>query len=146
MKIFYSFLIIISSVILILLPINQGVYNFENGTRTDHATVTTNNVTTNATVSLFKPITGNDTSTITISSNSTDEAPYMASYNGTTRALVISGLAVSEVRILSVSYDTPVITNNAMVQFLNIIPWIWVFIWVCFPIMALLALKPWQRR
>lgn len=128
---------------LILLPVNQGVYNFKNTQRTDTFTVTTA-TTTNTSVQLFKAITDNDTSTINLASNDADDTPLFYSYNGTTRSLTVIGLAQNTTRSLDVAYDTPVVTNAAMVGFLNVIPWIWVLIWVMFPIMAMVVM--WKKN
>lgn len=143
MKIYYSFLIILCSVLLILLPVNQGVYNFKNAQRTDTFTITTG-ATPNATVQLFKVLTDNDTNTIEFLSYDVNDAPLFSSYNGTTRALNITGLAQNTTRSLEVGYDTPVITNASMVLFLNIIPWIWVLVWVMFPVMAMVVM--WKKH
>lgn len=144
MRIFYSFLIVVCSAILILLPVTTGVYDYRTDIRTDNFAVTTDNTSDNSTVQLFKAIYDDDISTLEFSSDDVDDAPYYSSYNSTSRALVIAGLAVSTIRTLEVSYDVDAVSEGALSTFLDLLPWIWIIIWVAFPIAGLVAI--WTGR
>lgn len=144
MRIFYSFLIVVCSAILILLPVTTGVYDYRTDIRTDNFAVITDNTSDNSTVQLFKAIYDDDISTIEFSSDDVDDAPYYSSYNSTSRALVIAGLAVSTIRTLEVSYDVDAVSEGALSTFLDLLPWIWIIIWVAFPIAGLVAI--WTGR
>lgn len=144
MRIFHSFLIIICSTILILLPVTDGIYDFRTDLKTDSFTVETVAAQTSANVQLVQALYDNDVSTITITSDDIDDSPLYSSYNTTTRALLMTGLAVSTNRTIEVDYDYDVIyvyTGSAALDtFLNLLPWIWILIWVAFPIAGLAAI------
>jgi hypothetical protein len=143
LKVFYSFLIIVVSAILVLLPVQKGVYDFRTTHRIDIVTIVTSNVTDNATVQLFKPIYTNDTSTLTFLSHSVNDAPLFWSYNGTSRALVIIGLAPSVTRSLEIGYDIDTLPSS-MNKFCDVLPMIWILIWFAFPILSCVAI--WTGR
>jgi hypothetical protein len=134
-----------TSVILILLPISQGVYDFQTDLREDNFTVITALATTNTTVQLFKPLYDDDTSTIDIYSHDADDSPLYSSYNGTTRALVITGLAENTTRVIDVTYDIDAITDSdSLSTFLSYLPFIWILMWIALPIAGIIAI--WTGR
>ena len=144
MRIFYSFLIIVCSSILILLPVTAGVYDYRTDIRTDNFAVSTAVGADNTTVQLFKDIFDDDASTVEISSDEVSDAPYWVSYNGTSRALLVAGLTANTTRTLDISYDTDAIGEGGITNFLGILPWVWIIIWVAFPIGGLVAI--WTGR
>jgi hypothetical protein len=130
---------------LILLPVSRGVYDFKTDKRTDTFNLVTTPVgSTNATVQLLKYIYDNDLSTVEISSNNTADLPLYFSYNGTSRALVIAGLSANSTHSFNVSYDVDALGMPAMITFVNLLPSIWILIWVAFPTAGLIAI--WTGR
>ena len=145
MRIFYSFLIMFTSVILIILPITSGVYDFKTDLREDNFTITTATGTTNSTVQLFKAVYDDDDSTIEILSHDVDDAPLLSSYNTTSRALVVIGLAENTTRQIDVTYDIDAIENSASLStFLGYLAWIWIIMWIALPVAGLVAI--WTGR
>lgn len=145
MRVFYSFLIIVCSTILLLLPVSTGIYDFRTDQQEDSFTITTGISEEEATVQLFDNIYENDTSTISLLSHDVNDSPIFSSYNGTTRALVVAGLSDNTTRTLDVSYDREANNmNGSITGFLDILPWIWILIWVAFPVAALIAI--WTGR
>ncbi len=140
MRIFYSFLIIICSTILILLPVSEGIYAYRTDQREDNIPLSTGVGVTSDNIQLLKPIYDNDTSTISLYSDEMDDAPYWTSYNATSRALLVAGLSENITRILTVDYDVAAFVEGGLTTFLNILPWIWIIIWVGFPIAGLAAI------
>jgi hypothetical protein len=140
MRIFYSFLIVLCSTILIILPVTEGIYAFETDLREDSFTVTTDNVTTTATVQLFDEIYDDDVSTLEFASDNTSDVPVYSSYNATTRALVVAGLGTDATRTLDVTYDIDAINNDGISGYLDIVPFIWALVWIAFPVGALVAI------
>lgn len=144
MRIFYSFLVVLVSAVLALLPITQGIYDFQTDQREDNFTVTTGAVT-NTTVQLFTTLYDNDTSTIEILSHDSDDSPLYNSYNTTTRALLITGLAENTTRTIDVTYDVNALGDSSGIStFVGYLAYIWIIIWVAFPIAALIAI--WTGR
>lgn len=139
MRIFYSFLIIVCSTILILLPVTGGIYNFRTDVRANDFYVETE-TTENTTVQLTDSIYDDDTSTIDLSSSLITDSPYWSYYNTSNRALAVQGLTSNETRTLSVSYDINAVGDGAISTFLDYLPWIWILIWVAFPIAGLAAI------
>lgn len=141
MRIFYSFLIIMCSAILILLPVTAGVYAFRTDQRTDTFTVATDVGSSNATVQLLKSIYDNDTSTIEISSYNADDIPFVSSYNTTTRALAMTGFSGNATRAVDVAYDIDALGASAAISnFLDYLPWVWILVWIAFPVGGLAAI------
>ena len=144
-QIFTSFLIILCSTILILLPVSDGVYDYRTDLREDNFTVITGAGTDNSTIQLFKSLYDDDTSTIDLLSHDADDSPYLSSYNTTTRALVVAGLGENITRIIDVTYDIEADNMSGGISgFLDILPWIWILIWVAFPAAAVIAI--WTGR
>ncbi len=142
MRIFYSFLILVCSSILIMLPVTEGVYAYRTDQREDTFSITTENITT-ADVVLLKTIYDDDTSTVLFAS-SIAEVPTVSSYNGTTRNLSIAALTENTTRSLDIQYDVSAISNSAVDSFMDIIPWIWILLWIAFPVAGLAAI--WTGR
>lgn len=140
MRIFYSFLIIVCSVILVILPFTEAAYDFKTDLRTDSFTVTTDNSTTNTTEQLFDYIYDDDVSTLSFMSDDTSDVPVYSSYNSTTRALVVAGLAVSTTRTLDVTYDISAFDSDPTDNLIDVFAIIWAILWVAFPIGAIVAL------
>jgi len=140
MKIFYSFLIIVCATILILLPVTAGIYDFRTDLREDNFTSSTAVGSDNDTVQLFKAIYDDDVSTISITSNSVNDAPVQYSYTTATRALLVTGLTDNATRTLSVTYDVAAFAPGGLTAFLDILPYIWILIWVAFPLAAVAAI------
>lgn len=145
MRIFYSFLIIFCSVILWLLPVSQGIYDFETDLKLDNLYATTAVGTTNSTIQLTSDIYDDDTGTLSISSNDSDDVPAIYSYNATTRALVVTGLADNTTRTISATYDVDAIEGpEAIGDFFEIFPFLWIVIISVFPVAGLTAI--WMGR
>lgn len=144
MRIFYSFMIIVCATILLLLPVSSGVYDFRTDERTDSFAVTTAVATTNATVQLLVALYNNDPVSLSFTSNNTDDNPTYSSYNATSRALGVAGLAANSTHTLGVTYDIDAVTGSGLDTFMDYLPYIWIIIWVAFPIAGLAAI--WIRR
>lgn len=134
----------LTSVILILLPITTGIYDFRTDIKTDTFTVTTPPSTTNATIQLNEEVYDDDTSTLVLTSNDTDDNPVAYSYNGTTRATVVTGLADNTTRTITAQYDYNVISGTATNTFLDNLAWIWLIMWIALPIAGIAAI--WTGR
>lgn len=140
MKIFWSFLIIFTAVLLWIIPFTDAAHGFKTDVRIEEFTVTTG-ASTNATVQLFKDLYLDDTSSIDLDSHSLNDAPLLSSYNITTRAAVITGLAGNLTRQIDVSYDIDALHDNPGVAILiGLVPMLWVLIAVVFPLAGLFAL------
>lgn len=142
MKIFYAFLIIVTSVILFMLPFAQMVYDFRTDQREDEFTVTTGAAETTANVTLLQAVYGDDTGTITFTTNETTEVPAMSTYNTTSRQLLVSGLTVGVTRLLDVTYDVDTLSSEgtAINDFLDRLPAMYLLIIISFPVAALAAI------
>jgi hypothetical protein len=115
MRIFYAFLVILCAVLLfLLLPFTTGPHSFQTDLKEDSFTVVTAD-TNNATVQLYKALYDDDMSSIGILSRDTDDIPLASSYNGTTRALVIIGLAANTTRAIDVTYEIDALGGNAVI-------------------------------
>jgi hypothetical protein len=134
MRIFYSFLIVLVAVLLALLPFSGGIHSLLTDLREDNHTVTTASGTTNATVQLFKSLYDADISSVVVTSHDIDDTPSAYSYNTTTRALVITGLAASTTRIIDVVYDVDAIDNSYFASAITVVTYLWL---ILIPLFAL---------
>lgn len=140
MRVFYGFLIIMVAVGLFLLPVTSATYDFrtdvaENEFRYETAGGTVANVT------LLKALYDDDISTVTVTSDDTDDVPAVVAYHTSSRILDISGLDTATNRTLMVSYDFDALSASAALSnFIDYVPWIWLIMLVCFPVAAIVYL------
>lgn len=144
-QIFYSFLIMMVSVFLWILPISESTYAFRTDLREDSFTVSTGAGVTSANVTLFDEVYDDDTSTISIVSDDVDDTPLYSSYNSTTRQLTFSGLAASTDRTVTVTYDADALQGASVFHTLmDQAPWLYILMVIVLPIGGLVAV--WWRR
>lgn len=135
-RIVNAFLILAVTAILFMLPMDAAITACVSEPREDDFTVVTAG-STNTTVQLFTALYENDTSLIDLSSNDVDDVPLFNSYNSTTRALVVTGLADNTTRTLTVGYDYATLTDyGAITTLFDKYPYIWYILLSVFPITA----------
>ena len=141
MRIFYAFLVMVTTAMLWMLPITAAIYDFRTDVQEDTFTSDTAVGQTTENVTLSEVLYDNDTQTIDILSSISGDVPAYASYNGTTRLLGISGLSANTTRSLTVSYDVDALAgSDAINNLLDIVPWIWMLCIIVFPMAALAAI------
>jgi len=144
MRIFYSFLIIMTSVFLFLLPLTDMVYNYRTDPVTDSFDVDTAVGVTSDNFTLDDFIYDDDDDTIEIES-SIDEIPGLVSYNFTSKTVWVGSLTANTTRTLEITYDIDVITDSdAINNLLDRVAWIWMLICIAFPVASLAAI--WTGR
>jgi len=144
MRIFYSFLIIMTSVFLFLLPLTDMVYNYRTDPVTDSFDVDTAVGETSDNFTLDDFIYDDDDDTIEIES-SIDEIPGLVSYNSTSKTVWVDSLTANTTRTLEITYDIDVITDSdAINNLLDRVAWIWMLICIAFPVASLAAI--WTGR
>lgn len=127
-----------TSVFLWMLPTTSAAYDFKTDLREDDHTVITGVADTTANLTLFKAVYDNDTSTIDITSNDSDDIPLMVSYNVTNRLLDISGLAVSTDRTITITYDIDALEgNDAINTLLDNSSFLFITLSIAFPVAGL---------
>jgi hypothetical protein len=138
LKIFYGFLVIMVSVGLFLLPVTAAAYDFRTDIKEDTCRIMTGVGVSTGNVTLIKAIYLNDPSTVSLTSDDSDDLPVVVSYNSTNRLLALSGFAESANRTVTVSYDVDSLgSSSALANFIDKVPWIWLIALVCFPIAAI---------
>jgi len=139
LRIFYSFLIVFTSVLFALLPFTGAIHSLLTDLCEDNQTVTTAS-STNATVQLFDELYDDDTSSIELLSHDSDDIPIVSSYNGTTRALIIAGLAEDTTRVIDVTYDVDAINNSYFTTAITVATYIWLIMIALFALGGLIWL------
>lgn len=134
MRIYYSFLIVLVTVLLAVLPFTGATHALLTDLREDNHTITTDGASTTATVQLYKDLYDSDTSSVELVSHDIDDTPAVSSYNATTRALVITGLAVSTIRVIDVTYDVDAIDNSYFSTAITVVTYTWL---IMIPLFAL---------
>lgn len=123
-----------------MLPVTDAIYDYQTDLRTDTNTVTTAAGVTTGNVTLFTALHDDDTSTITITSNDSDDSPVYSSYNTTTRALDFTGLAENTTRTITVTYDIYALSSSGAIDtFVDKLDLFWLVVIVAFPIAAIAA-------
>lgn len=141
MRIFYSFIILVTSAILWLLPITEAVYDFRTDVRDDNFYVTTAVGETTANVTLHSALYENDTSKFSFYSDLASDVPVFVSYNGTSRVVAMTGYSANNTRTLTVTYDVDALSSTTAIDtLLDIVPWIWYLLIICFPVAGLAAI------
>jgi|SRR3990172_10535902 len=139
MRIFRAFLIMVSAVILFLLPITTLVYDFRTDLETDTFSVTTAIGETSANTTLLVAIYGNDTDTISYTSNVT-ETPSVSAYDTATRQLTTASLTANVTRSLVVSYNIDAINNDSVATLLDNTSAIWLLMVITLPVAAIASI------
>lgn len=139
--IFYSFLIVAVSVFLWLLPVTSAAYDFRTDLKEDNFTVTTAVGVNTGNVTLFKAIYDDDTSTLSITSDDSDDIPSFSSYNATTRLTAFTGLSANNSRTITLTYDVDALEgNDAINTLLDHIPWIYMVMVSVLPVAGIAAI------
>lgn len=89
-----------------------ALIGFRAGDYTDTFNVTTDNATTTSDCTLSQDVLDDQKAYISISSNSTDDAPVPSSYNSGTEVLTVGGLHASTQRMLTVTYKYPLLSST----------------------------------
>ena len=143
MRVFYSLLIIVASVILFMLPVTEAVYDFRTDLRTDSFSTTTGGVGS-ANVMLFDDLydcDGVGVGDVEVDSDNATDTPVATSVNCTTRILLIGGLSVNTTRVLDVTYPVDALWDSAALNILmDRVPWIWMLVIISFGPVALVAI------
>ena len=141
MRIFNAFLIIVVSVFLFMLPIITAITDFRTDTREDNFALETVVGVVTGNVTLFQAIYNDNTNTIVLNSDDTDDAPTFSSYNVTTRLMGMTGLAASTNRTLTVSYLIDNFEDNDTLNTLmDRVPFLWLLVIVAFIPASLFAI------
>lgn len=145
MRIFYSFLVVMSVAILFMLPITSGIYDFRTDQKEDSVRYETGAGETTANVTLIKALYDDDVSTVDVLSNDYSDAPIVENYTAAGRVLDISGLESSANRTLTITYDVDALNmTGAVSAFFDKLSWIWMICVICFAPAALAAM--WMPR
>ena len=140
-QIFYSFLIMLVGVFLWLLPVTSAVYDFRTDLKEDNFTVNTAVGATSGNVVLFKPIYENDTSTLEITSDDSDDTPLFSTYNSTSRLAVFTGLSANNSRTITMTYDIDALEgNDAIGTLMDNAPWIYLMMVIVLPVAGVVAI------
>lgn len=143
MKVFGAFIILIAAVVfaLTLSPLMQGMHDFRTDVQTDNFTVTTGAAVTSANLSLRLALYDGNLANLSVTSNVTADTPSVDSYNAASRTILVSSLAQSNTRVLTVSYDTPALDDYESVDdIVTISPNIWIAAAVAIPLGGLIYL------
>jgi len=141
MRIYQAFLVMMTTAILWLLPVSDGIYDFRTDVREDSFSVTTGVGETTADVVLVKELYDDDISTVTALSDNTTDTPTADAYNTGTRALTVGGLQAETSRGLTVSYDVYALTGGGAIDTLiSRYDLIWIICLIAFPAVALAAI------
>lgn len=134
MKVFYSFLILITCALLLFVDVPQGVYDYRTKVHSDTFNyVSTGAGETTANVTIIKALYDDDTSTFSVSSNTSSDIPVFSSYNAATRDLKIAGLGANITRTLYVDYDVTALSGLiALDTFMDLAPYFWYILLFCF--------------
>lgn len=129
-----GFVMLVSAIIGLFLPITEGIYDFQTDLREDSHYAETAVGQTSVNVTLQKVLYDNDTSTIDIYSDLNTDLPVFASYNTTTRAMQVNGLTANASRTFTVGYDVAAFTSSVAINnVLEQLPWWWMLLIIMMP-------------
>ena len=141
MRIFLSFLILLVGVFLWLLPVTSATYDFRTDLKEDNFTVSTAVGVNTGNVTLFKSVYDDDTSTISITSDDSDDVPLFTSYNATTRLTDFSGLSANNSRTVTLTYDIDALEgSDAINTLMDNVPWLYMLMVSVLPIAGIASL------
>lgn len=145
MRIFHSFLLIVSVAILWMVPFTEGIYDFRTDVRADTYTVNTEVGDTTTNVTLHRPVYDDDSETISVISSLGTDSPTITGYTPSTRSVGVSGLSENTTRTLTASYDVDALdTHSAIDLLLDIAPILIILLLVALPPAGLVMI--WKYR
>jgi hypothetical protein len=145
LRIFYSFLILLTIGILFFLPFTEGVAAFRTDTKVDDLPCVTAPAATTDNLTLTHKVYNADVSTLTLSSSNSGDTPALSAYADTDHTILVSGLADNVTRTLTVTYDIAALTVwSGIDTLLNFTPLIWYLCLVAFIPLSLVAI--WRGR
>lgn len=140
-KLFTAFLIVVVAAILFMLPVIEAVYDFRTSVSTSDYSSSTNLTGTTSNVTLVTSLYEDDLGSVIIFSDDATDTPLPASYNSTTRALWVSGLAANTTRVLEVTFDYDALQGSTAINTLmDRVAWIWLLVAVGFAPAALFSI------
>lgn len=146
MRAFQILVVLIAVITLLFMPLTQGIYDFKTDIREDvFNNVHTNSGVVTANVTILKTLYDSDTSTFSITSNTSVDTPVYSSYNSTSRQLLVSGLAANTYRTLYVEYDIDALSGATVIDnLMDFTPYLWYLLLIIFIPVAIIAI--WTGR
>jgi hypothetical protein len=145
LRIFYSFLILLTIGILFFLPFTDGVRAFRTDTKQDELPSPTAVGVTTGNLTLTHAVYLDDTTTMTLSSSVGTDTPALTAYAPTNHTIAFSGLTANTTRFITVTYDIAALTVwSGIDTLLNFTPLIWYLCLVAFIPLSLVAI--WKGR
>lgn len=125
----------VTTVILWMLPVAEGVYDFRTSLRTDTFLTATAVGVTSANETLGGNLCECDLGSIDIDSDDTTDTPVANSVNCTSQVLNITGLSANTTRVLEITYAFDALVGfDAINAFVDRIPFFWMLLVIIFPI------------
>ena len=141
MRILYGFLVMVTTVILWMLPVEEAVYDFKTALRTDTFLTATGVGATSANETLLDDLYEDDTGGVDIDSDDSTDTPVANSYNATSQQLLVTGLTANTTRILEITYPYDALVGfDAIEIVVDRFPFIWMLLIIVFPIGAFAAI------
>ena len=140
-RILYAGLIMLVTVFLWMLPVEEAVYDFRTALRTDTFLTATAAGVTSANETLGGDLYECDLSSIDIDSDDTTDTPVANSANCTSQILNITGLSANTTRVLEITYAyNALVGYDAINTVVGRFPFIWILLIIIFPVAAIASL------
>jgi len=140
MKIFKSFLILMASTILFLLPLTASIYDFKTDRQEDTFSMVTADVTTDN-ITLSELLYDADVTTVYILSDLSTDLISWGSYNATSNNVLVSGMTANTTRVLTATYDVDALGGStAIINLADKLAWFWLLLIIAFAPASLAAI------
>jgi hypothetical protein len=123
-----------------MLPVTEGIYNFQTDVKVEAKTVSTGAGVTSVDVVLARPLYNNDYSTVDVLSDNTLDSPEVTAYDTLTREITVTGLHATDSRKFTINYDIQALNlPSAIYTVLGWVPVFWILILVCFAVIGMIV-------
>jgi len=141
LKIFSSFLVVLTAVLLFFLPFSEAVYDFRTDVKTDSLYSATDPGEATDNLTLTHEIYDDDSSTLSLLSSNSADIPVLSAYSPDSHSILVSGLSENSTRTLAVSYDIYALTGwSGIDTFVSRLGLFWILIIFSFVVCGFVVL------
>ena len=141
MKYFQSFLIIVISAIMLMLPVPDAIKDFATASHTNVISSTTAIAATSDNITFSDALYQNNTAYIYVNSTLNSDTPNIASYNSTIRQLTVNGLIENDTRTLTAVYSVYSLGLGSSVEkLIGLLPFFWFIIIFAFMVVGVIVI------
>lgn len=141
MRYFQSFLILVVSALMLMLPVPDAIKDFATTSHVNIINSTTLPAATSDNITFSDTLYQQNTAYISVNSTLSTDTPNIASYNSTIRQLTVNGLAENNTRVLTATYSVYSLgLGSAIEKLVGLLPFFWLILVFAFMVIGVIVI------